>query len=109
MKEEPQVLTLPGISADQAWTPQEQWVWERVQAGAIADFNTREGYGRQPAPKGSDNWPATRRLRPIFLETVLLHEGLDNLLGLISTGDSRRTKSDHCGTDSALKPLSPCP
>jgi uncharacterized protein YjbI with pentapeptide repeats len=74
MKEELQVLTCPKIPADPTWTPQEQWVWECVQAGEIADFNTTEGYGGQLDPKDPEDWPDTRILRPAFLETVLLHE-----------------------------------
>jgi len=67
-------MTRPKIPAYQGWTPQEQWVWECVQAGEIADFNTTKGYGGQLDPKDPKGWPDTRILRPTFLETVLLYE-----------------------------------
>jgi uncharacterized protein YjbI with pentapeptide repeats len=56
------------------WTPQEKFVWERVAAGKIADFNTADGYGGDLDPKKPEGWPDNRVLRSAFLETILLEE-----------------------------------
>ena len=74
MQEAPPVLPRPKIDADPRWRRQEQWVWECVQAGTIANFNTTEGYGGQLDPKDPQDWPDTRILRSTFLETILLLE-----------------------------------
>lgn len=55
-----------------AWRPSEQWVWQHLCAGAIADFNAREGKTLDPSdPAG---WNDTRVVSAAFLETVLLQE-----------------------------------
>jgi uncharacterized protein YjbI with pentapeptide repeats len=56
------------------WTPQEKFVWERVAAGAIANFNTADGYGGYLDPKRPEGLPDNRVLRSAFLETILLKE-----------------------------------
>ncbi|MCK4467092.1 MAG: hypothetical protein KAU60_01945 [Desulfobacterales bacterium] len=56
------------------WTPQEQWVWDQVSQGEIADFNKAAGYGGELEPKQLERWPESRILRPEFLETILLRE-----------------------------------
>ena len=56
------------------WTPQEQWVWDQVSQGEIADFNKAAGYGGELEPKQLERWPESRILRPKFLETILLLE-----------------------------------
>jgi hypothetical protein len=56
------------------WTPQEKFVWERVAAGEIADFNTADGYGGNLDPKMPEGWPDNRVLRSAFLETILLKD-----------------------------------
>jgi uncharacterized protein YjbI with pentapeptide repeats len=69
---------LPGepcqIESLPTWAPQEKWVWQQVCVGEIADFNKGEHYGGKLNPKIPENWPASRRLRSAFLETLLLHE-----------------------------------
>jgi hypothetical protein len=55
-----------------AWSPAEQWVWQRLCEGEIADFNAREGKILDPShPAG---WDETRTVRAAFLDTVLLRE-----------------------------------
>ncbi|MBO1225397.1 MAG: hypothetical protein JYX80_13325, partial [Candidatus Scalindua sediminis] len=70
--------TLPGKSCQTEplpnWTPQEKWVWKQVCEGKIANFNKTEGYGGNLDPKKPEEWPESRILTPVFLETILLHE-----------------------------------
>jgi uncharacterized protein YjbI with pentapeptide repeats len=56
------------------WTPQEKWVWKQVCEGKTANFNATEGYGGTLDPKGKEDWPDNRVLRPEFLKTILLYE-----------------------------------
>jgi hypothetical protein len=65
---------MSAVAAGTDWTPQEKFVWERVAAGKIADFNTTDGYGGDLDPKKPEGWPDNRVLRPAFLETILLKE-----------------------------------
>src|ERR687895_1265410 len=60
--------------ANPAWMPQEQWVWEHICVGKIADFNSAKDYGDKLDPKRREGWPANRIIRPGFLETILLYE-----------------------------------
>jgi hypothetical protein len=62
------------VAAAEDWTPQEKFVWERVAAGKIADFNTTGGYGGNLDPKKPKGWPDNRVLRSAFLETILLKD-----------------------------------
>jgi hypothetical protein len=62
------------VAPPEDWTPQEKFVWQRVTAGEIANFNTAEGYGGKLDPKKPEGWPENRVLRPSFLETILLKE-----------------------------------
>ena len=64
------------------WTPQEQWVWDQVSQGEIADFNKAAGYGGELEPKQLERWPESRILRPEFLETILLREPYKGALTL---------------------------
>jgi cytoskeletal protein CcmA (bactofilin family) len=74
----PQVVSADGncsVAADtQRWTKQEVFVWERVCAGAIADFNEGAAYGGNLHPNGPDGLPESRILRSKFLETILLED-----------------------------------
>ncbi len=71
----PQSLGRPcPVSADERWTTQEKFVWERVCVGDVADFNTEPGYGGRLDPKKPAAWPQSRVLRPTFLETILLDD-----------------------------------
>ena len=58
------------------WTEQEIWAWnERICLGRIADMSKYgNGDGVECDPTNVKNWPLSRRLRPEFLEAVLLHE-----------------------------------
>ena len=62
------------VAAAEDWTPQEKFVWKRVAAGEIADFNTADGYGGKLDPKTPEGWLKNRVLRPVFLEAILLKE-----------------------------------
>jgi hypothetical protein len=53
-----------------AWCPSEQWVWEQICKGAIADFNARDG--KVLDPSDATGWNDTRTVSATFLETVLL-------------------------------------
>ena len=52
------------------WTEPEQWVWEKVCKGEIANFNEKEGCVRDP--KYSTGWTDARLVSRSFLETILL-------------------------------------
>jgi hypothetical protein len=60
------------VPADPQWTPQEKFVWQHVCIGEVADFNAGSDYGGNLDPKRSEGLPASRVLRPAFLETILL-------------------------------------
>jgi hypothetical protein len=62
------------VVAPQDWTQQENFVWQRVVAGEIADFNTADGYSGYLDPKKPEGWSENRVLRSAFLETILLKE-----------------------------------
>src|SRR5262245_3927351 len=63
------------VPADtQRWTKQEVFVWERVCAGAIADFNEGAAYGGNLDADRPEGLPESRILRPKFLETILLED-----------------------------------
>jgi hypothetical protein len=62
------------VSADERWTPQEKFVWERVCVGEVANFNAAPGYGGRLDPMKPADWPQSRVLRPAFLETILLKD-----------------------------------
>jgi uncharacterized protein YjbI with pentapeptide repeats len=66
------------IPADQSWSPLESWIWEKLQAGAIANIDEYEDdNGRLPPadPRKVDDWQnGRRRLTPRFLEDLLLRE-----------------------------------
>jgi hypothetical protein len=59
------------VPADPQWTPQENFVWQHVCVGEVADFNTPD-YGGNLDPKRPEGWPESRILRRAFLETILL-------------------------------------
>jgi hypothetical protein len=62
------------VAAAADWTPQEKFVWQRVAAGEIADFNKADGYGGYLDPKKPEGWPEKRVLRSAFLEAILLKD-----------------------------------
>ena len=62
------------VSADERWTPQEKFVWERVCVGEVANFNAAPGYGGKLDPMKPADWPQSRVLRPAFLEAILLKD-----------------------------------
>jgi hypothetical protein len=69
------------VAADtQRWTKQEIFVWERVCAGAIADFNEGTAYGGKLDPNGPEGLPESRILRSKFLETILLDDKYRSVL-----------------------------
>jgi len=54
------------------WTDQEKFVWQRVCAGKIADFNDGPSSGGDLGPKWPEEIPDKRILTSAFLETILL-------------------------------------
>lgn len=61
----------------ESWNEAEEWAWGEICAGRIADFNKRDGLAEPLDPNEPDGWDdgaKKRRLRPAFLEAVLLHE-----------------------------------
>src|SRR6516162_1132188 len=69
------------VAADaQRWTKQEIFVWERVCAGAIADFNEGTAYGGDLDPNRPEGLPESRILRSKFLETILLEDKYRSVL-----------------------------
>jgi uncharacterized protein YjbI with pentapeptide repeats len=82
--EEPSPSTPAGagcvVPSDPSWTPQEKFVWERVCAGAVADFNGEAAYGGQLDPLKLATLPNNRVLRQVFLEAILLDEHYRGLI-----------------------------
>jgi len=62
------------VKAHPSWTKQEKWVWQKLCAGEIANFNEAEGYGGELNPKELEGWTESRILRAKFIETILLQE-----------------------------------
>ena len=56
------------------WTKQEVWVWKRICTGEVANFNLSKDYGGELLPQDREQWTNSRKIRSIFLETVLLSE-----------------------------------
>ena len=63
----------PEIPTD--WTEPEQWVWQRIAAGELADLNAREREHNADFedldPRKAEGWTEQRRLRVTFLQTIL--------------------------------------
>jgi hypothetical protein len=51
------------------WSSQEKWVWEKILAGKVADFNDEEK--KEIDPRNKDNWGDKRDLRQEFLRYIL--------------------------------------
>ncbi len=70
------------LSPDQSWSPLERWIWEKLQAGEIANLDDYEDDdGRLPPvdPRKPEGWQdGRRRLAPRFLEDLLLREPYRN-------------------------------
>jgi len=62
------------VPADERWSKQEKFVWERVCIGQPADFNKEAGYGGDLDPRKLPALPESRILTPVFLETILLND-----------------------------------
>jgi hypothetical protein len=60
------------VLADEAWTPQEKFVWTRICDGDAADLNPEAPRGRIDPRAGG--LPESRILRAVFIETILTHE-----------------------------------
>jgi len=73
---------LPGekcsIAPGESWSDLEKWVWNEIGSGRIADINAH--LGRTADPKKPEDWGLDRRLRPTFLETILLHDPWRNAI-----------------------------
>jgi uncharacterized protein YjbI with pentapeptide repeats len=50
------------------WSESERWVWGRIRAGNVADFNERMGSPKDP--RASEGWDATRLLSVAFLREI---------------------------------------
>lgn len=66
------------VPADPSWAPLEAWVWQKLQAGEIANIDHyQDDQGPLPPadPKTPEDWQdGRRRLSARFLETMLLEE-----------------------------------
>jgi hypothetical protein len=90
------------VSADERWTPQEKFVWERVCIGEVANFNETPGYGGNLDPMKPADWPQSRVLRPAFLEEILLKDPYRRALtrhGVIIVGARFVETVDLAGAD----------
>jgi hypothetical protein len=90
------------VPADQRWTPQERFVWERVCIGEVANFNAAPGYGGNLDPMKEADWPQSRVLRPAFLEAILLKDPYRGALtrhGVIIVGARFVETIDLAGAD----------
>jgi hypothetical protein len=61
----------------EGWSKPERWVWGRISAGQIANFNALDGEepgGEELDPKTPDGWDEGRKLSPGFLKEILLRE-----------------------------------
>ena len=64
-----------GPKIPKTWSKEEQWVWEQIQAGEVADFNERDRE-TDPAfedldPTQAKGWDGGRRLSVSFLQDIL--------------------------------------
>jgi hypothetical protein len=66
------------VPADQQWTRQETFVWERVCIGETADFNEAPGYGGELDPRS--DLPGSRVLRSSFIEAILVKDDYRRML-----------------------------
>jgi uncharacterized protein YjbI with pentapeptide repeats len=55
----------------QGWSEAEQWAWDEIRAGRIADFNTLDG---NLDPRKPDGWDNKRKVSPTFLKEILFRE-----------------------------------
>jgi hypothetical protein len=79
----PQPIPVNGqcsVPANPQWTPQEDFVWQHVCVGKVADFNEGITYGGYLDPKGPKKLPDSRILTPAFLETILLADKYRKIL-----------------------------
>ena len=97
------------VQADPQWTSQEKFVWQHVCVGDVADFNAGSDYGGNLDPKRPEGLPASRILRPVFLETILLADKYRHALtrrGVrisgASFGDTVDLEGAQLGNDLAL-------
>ena len=57
---------------EEQWSDPEQWAWQEISAGRVADFNLRDGH--ELDPKIPDGWNEGRKLRSKFLKEMLFRE-----------------------------------
>jgi uncharacterized protein YjbI with pentapeptide repeats len=63
------------------WSETEDWVWERVCSGEIADLNEYFDPGSPPLdPRSPEGWSDQRKLSSAFLETILMHDPWRNTI-----------------------------
>lgn len=73
-------------SAATWWTPQEEWVWERVCMGEIAEFEPIAHFDAlrrvvlDTARGTKEKWPMSMVLSPKCVDTILLREPYCNIL-----------------------------
>ncbi len=64
-----------GLEIPADWTESEQWVWERIAAGQLADLNAREREHNAEFedldPREEKGWTEQQRLGVKFLQTIL--------------------------------------
>ena len=57
----------------QGWSEAENWVWERIRGGEIADFHARLG---KRNPNAAEGWDDARRLSTAFLRRIFSDRSL---------------------------------
>ena len=69
-------MSLPGkpgyVESDPSWTPQEKWVWGKVQNGEFANFNESRPGAKVLDPMIAEGWTSERVLTSEFLRSILL-------------------------------------
>jgi hypothetical protein len=83
--------SVPPASLDEpcSVSPQEEFVWERVCVGEVANFNVAPNYGGELDPMKPAGWPQSRILRPTFLWMILFNDPYRRVLtrrGVLITG-----------------------